>query len=162
MRVAVVSIVALAVAILIGCVGLFPAFIRSLENGRAAVAAIALDAKNNVTDSALATAKTELVSANTLVTTLASDAAQPSFTDVIRSIVSVSNGVSISGIDLASSDAKTLTVAITGDAPTRDSLLAYRTRLETLFAGTKIEIPIADLAKNSNLDINLHFTIKLP
>lgn len=162
MRVAVVSIVALAVAVFIGCAGLFPAFIRSVEDSNAAADAVTADAKSNVADSALTTAKAELAAANILVTTLAADANQPSFTDVVRAVVSVSNGVAVSGLDISSSDPKTVSVIITGNAPTRDSLLAYRTRLEKLFVGTKIDIPIADLAKNSNLGINLRFAIKLP
>jgi hypothetical protein len=162
LRVCVVSIVALAVALLIGCIGLFPAFIRAVEDARAAAGAVTADSKNNVTDSTLNAAKAELSTAKTLVSTLAADDAQGGFTDVIRSIVGVSNGVSLSGIDLSYADAKTVNVVVTGGAPTRDGLLAYRSRLETLFAGTKVDIPISALAKSANLAFNLRFTIKLP
>lgn len=161
MRVTVVSIVALAAALLIGCIALFPAFIRGVEDSHAAAGAVTADSKNNVTDVALNAAKADLSAANTLASTLIADDTQGGFTDVIRSIVGVSGGVSLSGIDLAYADAKTVNAVLTGGAPTRDGLLAYRSRLEALFS-TKIDIPISELAKSTSLGFNLHLTIKLP
>lgn len=161
MRVAVVSVIALAVAVLVGCIALFPAFIRGVEDRHAAAGAVTADSKNNVTDSALSAAKADLSAANSLVATLAADNAQGGFTDVIRSIVSASGGISLTGIDLAYADAKSVNASLTGVAPTRAGLLAYRSRLEALFPA-KIDIPISELAKSSNLAFNLRFTIKLP
>ena len=162
MRVSVVTIVAIAVAILIGCAGLFPAFIRSFEDGRSAAEAIVADGKNTVVDSTLANVKAELATANALVMALTADTMQGSFVDSIRAITTVSEGVAVTGIDIAFPDTKSAAIVVIGTAPTRDALLSFRTRLQTLFAGTRIDIPINDLAKNSNLGFNLRFTIKLP
>ena len=53
-------------------------------------------------------------------------------------------------------------ITLKGTAPTRDDLIALRGRLEGLMPGTKVEIPIDQLAKTADLEFTLKFSKQLP
>ena len=161
MRVTIVSVVAISCAIIVGVAALFPAYIRAWFDRYAAQGAVAAVRSTANADKQLNAAKAELGSDNMLVTTLVADE-QPRFSDLVRSIAAVRRSVLIAGFSFAFADAKTISVTLSGVAPTRDDLLSFKARLEAAFPGTKIDIPISQLAKSSNIQYSLKFNLQTP
>ncbi len=157
MRVAIVSVAVLAVAVTLGAVALFPADIRARVSDRAAVQAIAV-AKNKNTLSNLDQADRELAQASTLLAALGTDANQPQFSAVIRSIILVHSRVLLSSFAIDREGSSTINVTLQGIAPTRDDLLAFKSRLEALTSGATVDLPISTLAKNVNVPFSLRLT----
>ena len=161
LRVTVVSVVAISCALLIGAASLFPAYIRAWFDHYAAQGAIATVRGADSSDKALNAAKSELGADNLLVTTLAADE-QPRFSDLVRSITAVRRSVTVESFSMQYAGTKTVSVALSGLAPARDDLLSFKSRLEAAFPGTKIDIPIGQLAKSSNIPYSLKFDLQTP
>lgn len=162
MRVTVVGIVALAAAVIVGAAALFPAFIRAWFDNYAAQGAVAADSRNKVTDANLNQAKSELEYDSKLVAALAADQGYPRFTDILRELAPITRGARVTNLGLSFADQKTISVVLTGITATRDGLLSLKGRLESHFAGAKIDIPISQLARSVDLPFTLRFNIQKP
>lgn len=160
-RVTVVSLVAIACAIVVGSAALFPAYIRAWFDHFASQGAIAAVRSANSSDKSLNAAKSDLGASAVLVAVLAKDE-QPRFSDLVRNVILVKQSILISGFAIQYADAKTVSVTLSGTASTRDDLLSFKSRLEAAFPGTKIDIPISQLAKSSNIAYSLKFNVQQP
>lgn len=159
-RVVIVSLFMLCVATVVGSGALFPAYLRAWLSNRAAESAISTG-KNAKADTLLAEINKQLVDDEKLVEFATTKIGSVQFSDVIRGLISVRGRSSISAFSITRTDAKTFQIAIAGSSPNRDELIALKNRLEMLIPGNKIDLPIEQLAKNSNIPFSLQFTEKL-
>ncbi|MDB5238765.1 MAG: hypothetical protein JWO00_100 [Candidatus Parcubacteria bacterium] len=157
MRLAIVSVCALAVAVTAGAIALFPADIRARAADNAALQAVAAARKNSGL-SDLNQAEQQLSQGRTLLAALQTDASQARFSAVIRSIVNIHSPVMISSFAMGRAGSSTVDVTLQGIAPTRNDLLAFKGRLEALSPGSTVDLPISTLAKNANISFSLKLT----
>lgn len=160
LRVLVVSVFTLSAALLIGSAAIFPAYLYASFN-RASMEAQIESVKRENSDEGLDAATKELFSARKLLASFGGVAGKTDYSEMIESMLSVRQPVALSLIYLEQSD-KGVEIRLSGVAPNRAELIAFRSRLEKLFAGTKIEIPIEQLARNSNPSFNFSFMPKMP
>ncbi len=155
-RVAVVSVCVLAVAVAVGAIALLPADIRARGADKIAVQAATAAKKNNDLSN-LDRAEKDLGRGNDLLAALGAGTDEARFSGVVRSIVSIYSPILVSSFNISRDGSSTIDVVLQGIAPTRDDLLAFKSRLEALTPGASTELPIATLAKN----VNVPFTIRL-
>ncbi|MDQ2932784.1 MAG: hypothetical protein M3Q80_00170 [bacterium] len=87
------------------------------------------------------------------------DPKQLSVASVIESVVGIRGTVKIEAISIDQTFSTTsMIIKITGKAPTRDSLSGYKSRLEKMVAGTKVELPLSDFAKNKDIPFTMRVT----
>ena len=159
-RVAIVTLCLVAVAIIIGAGALFPAYLKAWLSNRAAETYSAA-ARNSKANSTLDDANKELIADQALVDILATHTNEPDFSTVIRSVISVRGNSMINGMNLSRGDAGTIQIAVTGVSPTRDDLLALKSRFESTIPGVKIDLPIEQLAQSTNVPFSLQFSEKI-
>ncbi len=160
-RVAIVSVWALAIAVVAGAGALFPADIRARAADRAALDAVSVAKNSNKNSADLDAAEKQLADAAALVKALGSGSTAP-FSNAIRSIVSAHSPVLISTLAIDRQGTSTVSVSIQGVAPTRNDLLAFKSRLEALAPGATVDLPISVLAKNADISFTLKFVADLP
>ncbi|MCX6716200.1 MAG: hypothetical protein NT077_04290 [Candidatus Taylorbacteria bacterium] len=156
-----VFIFTLAVSVVIGAAALFPAYIQAWFFNHSAQNEVSL-AKSNKTDESLEKIKAELSSDNALLTVLTSEQKNVKFSPIIKSVIGVRGSVRITSFVINMTTATTTMITLTGIAPTRADLIAFRGRLEVLIPGNKINIPIDQLAKNINTPFTLKFSKPTP
>lgn len=81
---------------------------------------------------------------------------------LIKDAISARASVRVLSIAISDISTTTATMVIQGIAPTRESLVSFKTRLEGFAAGNKVELPISELAKSKDIPFSLRFTRVLP
>ena len=81
---------------------------------------------------------------------------------LIERTIAARGTVRVTSISVAEIASTTATLVLQGVAPTRESLVSFKTRLEGLAAGTKADLPISELAKNKDISFSLKVTEPLP
>lgn len=158
-RAAAVLACMLSGAVAIGVICLLPALARSGFSRTAAEnAAASVIARNG--RSGLAAAEAELSTANAMLAALGPRLDQPDFTAMIEQIASRRGLSSITSFILRRSSASTVSVVISGTAPTRNDLLSFKAALETMDSGISIDLPLSELAAGS--DVPYSMTVSLP
>lgn len=156
LRAIIVAIGVLSVAILAGAVSLFPSYLRAYQYNKSTSTSLKI-MRASAVDQDLDKAKNELTHDSLLLARLADTTGEVKLSDIIETMSLVRQNVIINSMTLVLSDPKTIAIKIGGIAPTRDALLSFRVRLEQMLGGTKVDIPIDQLAKNTNLPFNLSF-----
>lgn len=155
-RVAIVLISTVAVAVAVGIVALFPAYMSALAaEGQARADIQAL--RSNSEAEGLSKIETELAADKKLITALAKGSQKSQISELVRLVVATRGPVTISSFTADRQGTSTAQLVLKGVAPARADLLAFKSRLEALAVGTKADLPISDLKKS----VNLPFSIKL-
>ncbi len=152
---------ALAASVVVGVVALFPAYIQAWFYDRAARDAASV-VREEKTDESLGKIKTELSTDAKLLAVLADRQVDVKFSDIMRSLMGARGSARITSFVLNQMNTAAVVITLKGTAPTRDDLIALRGRLEGLMPGTKVEIPIDQLAKTADLEFTLKFSKQLP
>lgn len=160
LRVITVAIFGATLAVLVGMVAMFPAYIRAWFYNYAAQNAASV-AKLSKPDASLELARTELARDGKLLSAASASLAEVMYSDIVKSLLSSRGRVSITNFSVTQTDPDGVSINIKGIAPTRDDLIAFKGRLEAIIPGTRIEIPIDQLARNTNLQYNLRFAKKM-
>ena len=159
-RAAIVLCFALSAAGVIGLVSLFPSFIRATLEERSSTTMLASLKKGTASASA-SQIQSDLATENVLLGALPSaDAIRLSA--VISDVVSARGSNSISSLSVTRSGTSTMDILVQGIAPTRDGLLAYESRIQSIAPGTKVDLPIDELAKSANIRFSLRVLETLP
>ncbi|MDE2038358.1 MAG: hypothetical protein KGI69_04050 [Patescibacteria group bacterium] len=154
------ALYALAAAIAVGAVALFPAFMKAWIAEQSGVAAVAAEQGNS--NGSLAAAQAALASEARLLVPLSSAASASSLSDAVKAIASARGPVTLSSFSAVRMATGTVAVIVQGIAPTRDDLLAFQSRLEALVPGASVDLPISELAKSSRIGFSLQVTGPLP
>jgi hypothetical protein len=152
-HVIIVALFFLSAVGLIGSGSLFPAYLTM--NTEARQQQIAMDALKSDNDkSGIAELERELALHNVRMAALSVQNDIPS-SALIQNAVAARGTVRLSSIAVEHTSSTTVTIRISGQAPTRDSLVGFKTRLEKLEDGTKVELPISDFAKSRDIPFSL-------
>ncbi len=165
MRLFIVFCFVASVAGLLGIAALFPALMRATAEGNAQLATIAsIEKKKNA--SGLKEIKEELAADSALLAPQSETKNGLRISGVVDSVISIRGTQKLTSISVSmtGADHGTLSLSIQGTAPTRNSLLAFKASLEQLFPNPKavIDLPISQLAKNSDIQFSIHVTEPLP
>lgn len=160
-RVLIVLCFMLSAAGVIGIGSLFPSFIRATTEERTQVDLIDTLKKGKET-SGLTQIEKELAADNILLSALMQEPNSLRASEIIAPVVAARGPVRIGTIAIISTASSSVSIGIQGIAPTRESLLSLKTRLEGLKPGNIVDLPISELAKSVNIDFSLQLTQSLP
>jgi hypothetical protein len=160
-RLFVVFLFMLSAAGVVGAVALTPAFMRSgieeIQELRA-VAAIPPNDQNGQIDAA----KAELSSDESLASVLDANITGPRLSDLVQAIAAARGDSTISSFAVTRSSTSTVTVALQGASPTRDSFTAFKARIEESIPGTSVDIPLDELTQSIDVKFSITVTQTLP
>ncbi len=156
-RVVIIFCFLLSLAGLIGAATLFPSFIFALNEERDQIALLE-SLKEHKDESGVTALELDFQRDNALINALSVTSKVPRSSVTIQSIVGVRKEVKLTSLSVDSPTPESLIVIIQGIAPNRDTLLAFKTRLEELVPGGGVELPVSDLAKSKDLQFSMRIT----
>lgn len=154
-RAAIVALFVIAGALLIAVAGEVPSFLKVYTDMTAAHAAIA-DINDKKAVNGTASIEKILASDKTLVTLFMSNTDKIRMSSVIDALLGLRQNIRLTSIALTRTP-KAVGIVVQGVAPTRESLLAYRDRLQSSVAGGPIDVPIGALTKSTDVQFSLQF-----
>jgi hypothetical protein len=77
------------------------------------------------------------------------------YSDLIAGLINMRGTLKFTGFSVAKSGTTTYSINLQGIAPTRNSLLSFKSNFENLAPGNKVELPVSELAKSSNINFSL-------
>lgn len=157
----IVALFMLSLAGLIGIGSLFPAFISAYTEERAQIRATASLQKDKDSDESMRIQR-ELRADNSIVVSLSETVSLVRQSTIISRLAEARGPVHISAITITEMSTTTATATIQGVAPTREALVAFKTRLEGLSPGNKVDLPIAGFAKSKDIPFSLKLSHILP
>ncbi len=160
-RVLIVLCFVLSLAILVSIASLFPAFIRASVGFDAAKNEAAAVTKNP-NDANLAKIQAEMVKSLSLLAMLSEQEDSAKISDLINGIVNMRDDIKLTSISASKESSTTLAVNLQGIAPTRDALLLFKKRFESATPGNKVDLPVSELAKSTDIRFSLQLVKKLP
>jgi predicted PurR-regulated permease PerM len=151
----------LSISIFIGIVALFPSFIKSYSEENAIMGTISsvTEDKDNASAKALLD---NMASSKKLLSSLSTVTSQQKNSAIINSIISTRESLRLTSMSITKVSTSTVSVIIQGIAPTRNSLLSFKNRLESAAPGNKVDLPVSELSKSSNIQFSLKLTQQLP
>ena len=148
-----------SLAAFIGIAALFPAFIKASETVQAAEDQASATTKS--TDGAnLKDFQTNMLRSLALLEVLSSDNG-PRLSDIVNGIVALRGDLKFDSITVNLVSSTTAGVSLDGVAPTRDSLLRFKSDFESGPSGNKVDLPVSELAKSSNIRFSIQLTEKI-
>lgn len=160
-HVIIVALFLLSVVGLIGLGSLFPAFISAYSEEHVQLDMVA-SLKESKDTSESSKIQKELQADGAKITVLRQVAATVRPSAIISRVVEVRGPVRISSIVLSDVSTTTALIVMQGVAPTREALVTFKTRLEGLSPGNKVDLPISGFARSKDLPFSLKVTHKLP
>ncbi len=154
-RVLIVLFFFVSISFVVGVGSLFPAYIFAVLEERNHLDQVAAFQKTVDTSTVEAIQKQLSQSATTL-NTVSGALETTSFYSTVTSIVSLKGNVTLTSISVEQSKTST-TVNISGIAPTRADLLAFKNRLQGPLHTAIVDLPISILAQ----DIHVSFTLQV-
>ncbi len=154
-RIAIAMLFLLSLAGLIGVGSLFPAYIYGYTEEKSQDKVAATLKENQNVDTVTKLRNELLVDATRMQKLSVNSALVP--TDIIEQIISSRGQVPFDSIFIDDVGTTTLTVTVNGVAPTRESLVSLRNRLQVFAVGNKIDLPISGLAKNKDIPFTFKF-----
>ena len=148
-RLAIVSLFAISVSGVIGIAALFPAFMRGILAEQTELEKIAV-LENDRRSSGVVEMEQELTADKTILAILAEGIGSKPVSGKILDIVALRKLNKISSISINRTEDGTRTV-LQGTAPTRDSLLDFRSQIESKISGAAVTLPLSQLAQSTNI-----------
>ncbi|MFA6601445.1 MAG: hypothetical protein WCT02_01095 [Candidatus Paceibacterota bacterium] len=158
-RALVVLFFTLSLAGLLGIAALFPAFSSASEAVRVSREAVS-SLKKSKTDSGLMALQQEMIQSQGVLNSLGSRSEVMKTGDFIGGIIQIKGPLRFSSIAIGQISSTTAMATIHGIAPTRDSLLAFKSRFEGLTPGNKVDLPVSTLSKSTNIEFTFQITQK--
>jgi hypothetical protein len=160
-RLLIVAASVLSVAVVLGAVGLAPAYLSAWSANSAALASLAA-ARGSKTDSGLSGVENSLNGDQKLLAALAAGTGGSKLSVVIQSIAAVRSSVRIYSLDVSRQGDSTVVATLNGQSPTRDDLLAFKSRLEAIATSTTVDLPLSELAKSTDVYFSMKITQNNP
>jgi hypothetical protein len=145
---------------LIGVGALFPAYMRALAEEKSQIEAAA-NLKHSQDVKGITARETELHADSKIINTLSSNVSIR-MSSVAESIIILRQAVKLKTFIFNQTSTTTVSISISGIAPTRNDLLSFKARLENTLPGARVELPISELSKSTNVDFDMKLTYKLP
>jgi hypothetical protein len=151
---------ALSIAGIVGIVTLFPAFLLTSVEEKSAESDLLLIKKAKDV-SGLTAIQQKVASSQSLLSVLSTGIDQYRLSVLIEEIVAEKRTVKINSLALSLVSTSTVNISIEGIAPTRDTLLAFKSRLLSIRPQSKVDLPVSGLAKSTNIPFSIQMTQKL-
>lgn len=161
MRVMIIFCFLLSLAGLIGAAALFPSFLFALNEEKEQLQTLK-NIKKTENDGGVTKLELEFKRDNELIKLLSEESKIPPPSNTIQSVVGVRGPVKLTTISVDNSSSDVISIIIQGIAPNRDTLLAFKGRLEQLVPGGGVELPVSDLAKSKDLQFSMRITQTFP
>lgn len=142
------------------CIGsLFPAYMKAYNEKNDTLALAASSNKKSATNDTWSISAV-LVDDAALLKTVNTGVSQPRISELVESLTSLRSDIQISSLAFTedahtAGTSTTYSVVILGVAPTRESLIAWQSRLEDLAGGQKVDLPIGELAKDKDISFSM-------
>lgn len=143
----------LSVGGLIGSATLFPSFIFTFNEEKDQLSLLS-SIRETKDESGVTALELDFKRDNSLISVLSKESKVPRPSTSIQSVIGLRGPVKINAISVDTPTPEDLVIIIQGIAPNRDSLLAFKSRLEEL-AGGGVELPVSDLAKSKDLQFSM-------
>jgi hypothetical protein len=150
----IILLFALSFAGTIGVASLVPAFLRGSMEERAQLDAIASLEKNKQASGAV-NVEQELIADKMLLAVLAEGSDRILLSAEIRDLILSKGSVQITSFAVERIEKGQTRIVIQGVAPTRESLLQFKTKIESGVPGTVTTLPISQLAKSTNIQFSM-------
>ncbi|MES2216694.1 MAG: hypothetical protein V4481_05380 [Patescibacteria group bacterium] len=160
-RVWIVALFAVSVAGVIGVAALFPGFMKASLEERTQLDAIASLEKNKSANGITAIEQ-ELATDKILLAALGEGTDRRLTSAEIEAVITVKGTVKLTGITVSRASDGVVSIVVQGTAPTRESLLSFKTRVEAQIPGTAATLPISQLAKSSNIQFSMQIVRPKP
>lgn len=160
-HVTIVALFLLSVVGLIGLVSMFPSFISAYTEEHLQLDTVASLKESKDTSESTRIQK-ELQADSAKITVLSQVAGTVRPSSIISRVVEVRGTVRISSIVLTEVSTTTAVIVMQGVAPTREALVSFKTRLEALSPGNKVDLPISGFARSKDLPFSLKVNHNLP
>ncbi|OHA17216.1 MAG: hypothetical protein A3C79_02740 [Candidatus Taylorbacteria bacterium RIFCSPHIGHO2_02_FULL_45_28] len=160
-HVAIVALFLASVVVLIGLGSLFPVFISVYIEERMQLDTIAsLKESKDTNESTRIQKELQVDGARMMILSQITKTVRPS--DIIARMIGVRGSVRISSIVLNDVSTSTATIVMQGVAPTREALVLFKTQLEALSPGNKVDLPISGFARSRDLPFAIKINHILP
>ncbi len=159
-RVAIVFCFMISLVGIVGIIMLFPAYISSITTEKEQQKV--LDSKNYSENSDLIAKKAELSSDAGLLSTINKYRGSSLLSKVISDIIDVRGPTKLFSLVTDRVGTSTVNVIIQGEAPTRDALLSFKSRLQSLKSGNVVDLPISELTKSTPIKFSLKVIEQIP
>lgn len=160
-RAAIVLLFFLSTALIIGVGAMFPAYMRALSEKNLYIRAAAA-LKDSDQASVLESTEKDLMKSSAILSVLASSTEPEPFSSAIAAIAESRGPVVITSFALEKQPPSALVVTLQGQAPTRDALLAWKDRLADLAPGVSVDLPISELARDTDIQFSVQVTEPIP
>jgi hypothetical protein len=150
----IVTLFVLSVAGIVGVASLLPAFLRGSLEERVQLNAIASLEKNKQ-DSGVVHIEQELIADKLLLAVLAEGSDRMLMSAEIQDLITIKGSVHLTSFAIERRNDGSVRIVVQGIAPTRESLLAFKTKVETTVPGTATNLPISQLAKSTNIQFSM-------
>jgi hypothetical protein len=144
----------ICVAGIVGVTSLIPSFMRAALEERTQLDAIAV-LERNKKQSGVVDLEQELVADKLLLSALAQGSDQLFLSVEIQDLIALKGTVRLTSFALERGADGQTKVIILGVAPTRESLLTFKNRIETSVPGTVTTLPISQLAKSTQIQFSM-------
>lgn len=153
-RVGVVACFILSTVFVVGIVSLFPTFIKTISM-EGSMKSNSLNLGKESVDPELKLIQQKVTKSLALLDLLGKEDKNPKMTELIKGIIDIKGDIKFNNFSAMKTSTTTFTMSIQGVSPTRNSLLAFKDRYESLYPGNKIDLPVSELAKSSNISFSL-------
>ena len=154
-HVAIVVLFFISLSGIIGCAALFPTYIQVYNQARDARESSS--AGGDTAGTKIGGIQHELEAHKQLVAALDTVTGAP-MSVIVQNIAAIRGTVSINSILVDRVASSSAVIVVQGKAPTRESLVDFKKRLEDARPGTKVELPISDLTKSKDISYSLKIT----
>jgi hypothetical protein len=158
MRAGVVLLFFVSIAGVIGIVSLLPSFVyitsEKISGERSLFSLRDVNKEKTGTESIGEITK----QANVLTLFKDRSKSKTNYSSIIESILGVRGAVTLNSMSVSRIGTTAVVVVLRGIAPSRDSLVAFKGRLESAISGNKVDLPVSELAKSKDLQFSLTVT----
>jgi hypothetical protein len=159
-RVTIVFCFTFSLAVLVGIATLFPTFIRAM-NLQAEAEKMANEVQSEPEDNNLKEIQKSVAKSLSLLDSLQKEKSTPKISDLIEGVINMRGVVTFTNFTATKTSTTTFAMSIQGVAPSRNALLTFKNNFENQLPGNKIDLPVSELAKNSNFQFTLQLRQKI-
>lgn len=159
-RVMIVLFFLSSLSVLLGIASIFPVYIKAADLKRESDLEVSRINKKNG-DSSLKNIQKSVANSLILLNYLEKNNENIEISSLIEEVLNMRGELSISSFSSTKTSTTTFSMNIQGIAPTRKSLLDFKSNFEGLREGNKVNLPVSELAKNSKIPFSLELKQKI-
>ena len=153
-RALIVLLFFISISIVIGIGSLFPAYIYSSLEEKIHLRQVT-DLRKTSDDATVTAIQKQLAASSAILNTVSNNIGTNIYSQALNSRVSTRGNINLNSFAFERPTSNTLNVTISGIAPTRKDLLAFKNRLQGLSSKTTVDLPLSTLAKDSDVSFSI-------